>query len=199
MPATRPAVPRRTPRPFARLRAAAGLLAGLLALAGCGAGGDDATRAARDRAAARAGWTLELEDAGATHAAALERMDVFVAEDEGASEIFELRGAGVVLVGEIPADLAVGYEEAFERLVGRELVVAASGGDPRAPKTSSVTLGGVAAPVAGGTLRVEKVTGRWDGAEGDRTLHGTLELRVPSAGGERTVRGRFAVHVVTWG
>jgi hypothetical protein len=75
----------------------------------------------------------------------------------------------------------------------------ARGGDPSEPKSASVTLSGRAVPVAGGTLRIEQVTGRWSGSEGDRTLHGAVELRVPAAEGERAVRGRFAVHVVTWG
>jgi hypothetical protein len=73
------------------------------------------------------------------------------------------------------------------------------GGDPREPKSSSVMLGGVAMPVGGGTFTVNKITGKWAGSEGDRTLHGTVELRIPTSAGERIVTGAFAVHAVTWG
>jgi hypothetical protein len=172
----------------------------LALLAGCaGGGGGDAANAARDREAAKATWMLAIDDAGATHEAPLERMDVYLTEDDAEPEIFEIRGDGVVLVGRIPPEMAVGYGEEFENLVGKDLPIEASGGDPGDPKSSSVTILGMSAPVAGGTLHVEKFTGTWSGSEGDKTLHGVVELRVPAADGERTVRGRIAVHIVTWG
>jgi hypothetical protein len=171
-----------------------------LSLHGCSApAGDDAARAARDREQAESGWKLAIEDGGQAHELALGRMDIYLTEDEAYPEIFEILGEGVTLVGEFPAGVRVDYDEDFEKLVGQAIPVSASGGDPREPKSSSVTLGPLAAPVTGGSFTVEKVTGRWSGSEGDKTLHGTIELRIPSADGERTVRGRFAVHAVTWG
>jgi len=62
-----------------------------------------------------------------------------------------------------------------------------------------VTLSGTRLPVTGGSLTVEKVTGQWDGSEGDKTLWGTVELQVEGDDGARTLRGKFAVHAVTWG
>jgi hypothetical protein len=179
----------------------AGLAAAMLAavMTGCADGGGDAERAANDRAKARAAWTLTLTDQGATSTMALERMDIYVSENEGESEIFEIVGDGVVLVGEIPGAMAVGYDEAFANLLGKPVMIQMSGGDPREPKSSAVTLGGVSVPVSGGHFMVNRITGKWAGSEGDKTLHGTVELRIPGADGERTVTGAFAVHAVTWG
>ena len=182
---------------LARVRAVA-LTAVVLAVvaAGC-SGGGGAQNADRDREKAKAGWLLTLE--GGSGGLALERMDIFLSEDETDPEPFEIRGDGVQLVGLIPSSLAVGYEEDFAGLIGKSLTFDASGGDPSEPSNSSVTIDGVAWPVAGGTFTVEKLTGKWDGSEGDKTLHGSVELRVLGSAGERTVRGKMSVHVVTWG
>lgn len=73
------------------------------------------------------------------------------------------------------------------------------GGDPREEKDAFVTLNGLAFPVSGGSFTVQKVSGKWSGSEGDKTLHGTIELQLPGADGDRTVTGTFAVNAVTWG
>lgn len=171
--------------------------------AGCGAGagggggtGGEAA-AARDREKAKAGWLLKLEEFPS--ALALSRMDVFLTEDETAPEVFDIRGEGVRLVGMIPGTMQVGYGEAFDKLVGRSLAIDANGGDPSEPGVSSVTVDGVTYPVAGGTFTIEKLSGKWEGSEGDKTLHGSVELRLLGAEGDRTVRGTMSVHVVTWG
>ena len=39
-----------------------------------------------------------------------------------------------------------------------------------------MTVDGTRLSVMGGSLTVEKVTGKWDGSEGDKTLWGTVEL-----------------------
>jgi hypothetical protein len=169
-----------------------------ISLTSCsGTGGDSAT-AELARSEAKAGWKLAVDDAGMTSEMVLERMDIYLTED-GYPEYFEIHGQGVVLVGEIPTDFKVGYEEAFEKLIGKPIVLKAQGGDPREEKEASVTIGGIAQPVWGGTLTVQKVTGRWSGSEGDKTLHGTVELKVPGASGDRTVTGTFSVNAVTWG
>ena len=169
-----------------------------LGLAACGGSGD-VEDAARDRSSTSRDWKLVLDDEGTRHEIPMERMDIFLTEDESYCEIFEMRGEGVALVGEFPADIHVDYEAAFERLIGREIIIRRRGGDPREPKTSKVTLDGVVMPVTSGTFTVERLSGKWEGAEGDRTLHGTIELRIPGSDGERTLRGRFATLTVTWG
>lgn len=166
-------------------------------LSGCGGGADEAT-AARDREKAKTDWKLTLDDAGATSEMPIERMDIYLTE-EGYPELFEIRGSGVTLVGEFPRDVRVGYDEAFEKLIGKPVTILASGGDPREPKNSSVTIHGMGAPVVVGSFTVEKVTGKWSGSEGNKTIWGTIEVRIPGADAERTLRGRFAAHAVTWG
>jgi hypothetical protein len=170
--------------------------------AGCDAGGGagvEATAAAA-RAKAQRDWKLQLDWAGASTDLPLQRMDIYLVEEESQyPEIFEIHGEGAMLVGELPMDTHVGYEADYQKLVGKTVAIRPSGGDPREPKTSWVRLGGTQVPVSGGAFTIEKLTGKWEGSEGDRTYWGTLELRVPGADGERTVRGKFAVNCVTWG
>lgn len=189
---------------LARVRAVASTSVMLVALlgAGCSGGGGAGagageTAADRDREQAKAGWVLKLE--GSSAGLALGRMDVYLSEDEGAPEPFDIRGDGVRLVGLIPAALRVGYGEEFGKLVGQSLTFDPSGGDPSEPGNSSVFVDGVPYSVAGGSFTVENLTGRWEGSEGDKTLHGTVELRLLGTEGERTVRGTMAVNIVTWG
>ncbi len=178
--------------------AVVGLLGMTIALASCSSTGDDAATAELARTQAQATWKLAVDDAGATSEMALERMDIYLTEDEY-PEYFEIQGTGVVLVGEIPQELKVGYEEDFKKLVGKSIPLLARGGDPREEKDATVTINGLAYPVSGGSFTVQKVTGKWAGSEGDKTLHGTVELKLPGASGDRTVTGTFAVNAVTWG
>lgn len=167
--------------------------------AGCSGGGGDPDSAARDREKSKAEWVLVIEDGGAKSELPTEVMNIFLSENDDDPEPFEIVGTGVALAGSIPAAMRVGYGEEFAKLVGKPIPLAANGGDPSEPKSSSVTLNGVRYPVAGGTFTVERLSGKWEGSEGNRTLHGTVELRVVGADGERTVRGTMAVHAVTWG
>lgn len=181
----------------------AGAVLAALATAGCGAvSGDDAALAASARERSKAEWKLVVDWAGARHEMPVERMDIYVDdgdEEEEVPEIYEMVGEQMTLVGQFPRGIAVGYDEAFERLIGQAVPVFPSGGDPREPKQSFVTLGGRRVPVLGGTIRVERTGGRWSGTEGDKTVWGTIELRIPDAAGETTIRGRFAANAVTWG
>ena len=110
-----------------------------------------------------------------------------------------IEGTDAVLVGEFPMSAHVGYGQDWKAIFGVPIAISASGGDPRDPKTSWVRLNGTQVPVSGGTIRFEKITGKWDGSEGDKTLWGTIELRLPGADGDRTVTGRIATNAVTWG
>ena len=171
-----------------------------LALAGCDvSGGDTQVQAAHDRERSKADWKLTVEWAGGRHELPIERMDIFLTEDEEYPEIFEMLGEGLALVGEFPAGVSVDYDEAHENLIGKTVMIAPSGGDPREPKQSFVTLGGMRVPVLGGTFTVEQTRGKWAGSDGNKTISGTIELRIPGEGGETTIRGRFASHAVSWG
>jgi len=171
--------------------------AALIVLAfGCSNGANE-QQAAADREKASQTWKLELD--GSSDQLALRKMDIYLTEDDDYPEIFEIVGDGVTLVGFFPMDLHVGYEEDFAKLIGKPIPFLPRGGDPREEKTSAVQMNGLDYPVVGGTFTVEKITGKWAGSEGDKTVHGTLELKIPGADGERTVRGRFATNIITWG
>lgn len=165
------------------------------ALSGTACGPGQAT-AVEARAKAEASWKLEIEGAGAL---ALDRMDIYLVEDESEPEVFKLYGDDVTLVGEFPRGVHVGYEENLERLIGETLELVTEGGDPREPAEGYVTIDGRRVPVVGGTLEVVKVTGTWDGDDGDKTLWGNAELALEENGSRRTIRGTFAVHAVSWG
>ncbi len=168
-----------------------GSAAGVAAfLAACSPGGDSA-QAARDRERSKTEWKLVLEDG---RALALERMDIYLTE-EGYPNLFEISGAGATLVGTFPLGVTPDYEENFERLIGETITIAARGGDPREPKTSAISFGGTSTAIVGGSLTVDRVSGKWSGSDGNKTLHGTIELHTAAG----TLRGRFAVHAVTWG
>ena len=99
-----------------------------LAFTGC-SGGGEAEQAARDRAKAIEAWKLVLEDGGSIHEIPIERMDIYLTEDESSPEIYEIHGDGVTLVGEFPAGVHVDYQEAFENLIDRVLILAGPTGD----------------------------------------------------------------------
>jgi len=174
-------------------------LSGGVLSAGCAGSGHTEAQATAARAAAIPNWKIQLEWAGSTVEASIERMDIYLVDDESYPEIFEIMGDDAVLVGELPTTVHVGYGEDWQRIFGVPIAIRASGGDPRETKTSWVRLNGVQVPVSGGTIRFEKITGKWNGSEGDKTLWGTIELRVPGADGEKTVTGKIAANAVTWG
>ena len=180
-----------------RAHTATALAAALSGAALCGiACGPARSTAAEARASAEASWKLELEGASAL---VLERMDIYLVDDEREPEVFRLYGDGVTLVGEFPRGVHVGYEENLERLIGQTVALHAEGGNPQAPAEGYVRIDGGQVPVVGGSLTVEKVTGTWDGNDGDKTVWGTAELTLEQNGSRRTIRGTFAVHAVSWG
>ena len=183
-------------RAFSQICTATGIAVALVGPALSGTGCEPVPAPAESRASAEASWKLELEGTGAL---ALERMDIHLVEDESQPEVFTLYGDDVMLVGEFPRGVHVGYEENLERLIGQTVKLLGEERDPRAPADEYVTIDGGRVPVVGGTLKVEKVTGTWDGVDGDKTLWGTAELTLDQKGSRRTVRGTFAVHAVSWG
>jgi hypothetical protein len=184
---------------FRSIWAAIALAAALAA--GCSTGGDVGVEAvAAARAKAQRDWKIQMDWAGGPVEAKLDRMDIYLVEDETQSpEIFEINGEDATLVGEFPIDLHVGYEAEYKRLIGKTVKILPRGGDPRDPKTSWVRLGDMRVPVSGGTFTIEKITGKFDGSEGDMTCWGTIDLRVSGADGEVSVSGKLAVNCVTWG
>jgi hypothetical protein len=166
---------------------------GLLLASGC----EVATNASREETVKNFAQKLVLQVDGQSVELPLEKLDVFLTEEEEYPEIFELLGPGVALVGEFPVGVRVDYGEHWDLLVGKAIPIAAKGGDPRAEKTSSITLPGKpAANVVGGTFTVEKFDAGWDAKT---PLTGRIELQLATPDGEKTIRGTFAVLGTTWG
>lgn len=127
----------------------------------------------------------------------LEKLDIFLTEDEEYPEIYELHGSGVVLAGTFPKDVRVDYGDHWEQMVGKPITISLTGGDPRELKTSTLTLPGQAAmKVSGGTFTVEKFS---EGFDAKTPLNGRIEIKVESPDGEKTYCGTFTVKGTTWG
>jgi hypothetical protein len=169
-----------------------GAVLALLLVAACGG----SEEGGGEPLAAPVGWQLVLEIDGELVALPLARLDVHLVDDDEYPETWELHGEGVTLAGAFPLSVRVGYDQAFERLVGRRVPIGGeSGAGHAAPKPSTLALpDGRAIAVTGGWLEVERISPGASGPDGDLGAHGRLELRV---GGERTLRGRFAVRPVT--
>lgn len=164
------------------------LVASSLLLAGCPGGGGGGGAAAIANFKQR----LELQVDGKTVEVPLERLDVYLVEDESYSETFELVGPGVLLAGELPVH--VGYGDHWDKLVGKPVEVAAEGGDRASPEKSRLQLPGAAAPVpARGTFTIKGVQSGWDAKV---PLEGDIEVKLEDG---RTLQGKLFVLGTTWG
>jgi hypothetical protein len=175
------------------------LALGLLCAAGCGL--SEEADAAKDRESSKATWALVLKVDGADVKIPLKAMNVLLFKDEEYAKqnpsVFQIEGSGVQLIGEIAAADNVDYGEHWERLIHKMLTIKASGEFHRDPVDSKIALPGTPEiAVTGGTMFVEKFTGKWSGSEGNKTLSGKITLQLSDG---RTLEGTFAVHAVTWG
>jgi hypothetical protein len=171
----------------------------LLCAAGCGVSEEAA--AAKDRESSKATWALVLKVDGADVSIPLKVMNVLLFKDEEYAKqnpsVFAIEGNGVQLIGEIDAADNVDYGEHWERLVNKMLTIKASGQFHRDPVDSKIALPGTPEiAVTGGTMFVQKYTGKWSGSEGNKTLSGKITIQLSDG---RTLEGTFAVHAVTWG
>ena len=171
----------------------------LLCALGCGISEEAA--AAKDRESSKAAWALVLRVDGADVRIPLKVMNVLLFKDEEYAKqnpsVFQIEGSGVHLIGEIAAADNVDYGEHWERLVNEMLTIKASGEFHRDPVDSTITLPG--APeiaVTGGTMFIEKYTGKWTGSEGNKTISGKITIQLSDG---RRLEGTFAVHAVTRG
>jgi hypothetical protein len=139
----------------------------LLGAAGCGV--SDELAAAKDRESAKATWAMVLRVDGADVRIPLEVMNVLLFKDEEYAKehpsVFEIKGGGVHLIGEIAAADNVDYGEHWERLIDKTLTIKASGEFHRDAVESKIAIPGTAdIAVTGGTMFVEKYTGKWSPA-----------------------------------
>ena len=172
---------------------------GLLCAAGCGMSEEAA--AAKDRESSKATWALVLKVDGADVSIPLKVMNVLLFKDEEYAKqhpsVFQIEGSGVQLIGEIDAADNVDYGEHWERLVNKTLTIKASGEFRRDAVDSKIALPGTPEiAVTGGTMFVEKYSGKWAGSDGNKTLLGKISIQLSDG---RTLEGTFAVHAVTWG
>ena len=171
-----------------------------LLLASCG--GSEEENADKDHAAAKATWCFVLKIDGADVRIPLSEMNILLfKDDEYANQhptVFEIKGEGVHLIGEIPPAGNPGYGENIEKLVGHTLTIKPNGDFHRDPVESKITLPGKPEiGITSGSLSCEKKTGKWSGsANGDKTIHGKVKLTL---GDGRTIEGTFSVHAITWG
>jgi hypothetical protein len=143
---------------------------------------------------------MVLNHNGASVIIPLEVMNVYLVEDENYPEYFSIQGDGVVLGGDFPEGIHVGYDEQWKLLFGKSIVIGPRGGDPYDQQDSFIELSpGVRSRVAGGTLIFEKLSGRTAGSEGDLALTGRIMLIVETDAGAQNVMGTISVHCVTWG
>jgi hypothetical protein len=138
---------------------------------------------------------IVLQAAGGEIPFTIERLNLFLVEDDADAESFEFAGEGIRLVGQIPVDLRVGYNENWNVLIGKPISFSASNDAMEA--VSEIHLPGEAAcPVTGGTFTIHSA-GESDNAK--TPLSGELWLRCSTPAGERVLRGTFEVKGTTWG
>jgi len=187
---------RRTFGALARRSAVLLPLLATIALAGCSSN-EEADRA---QPSGRPASELRLIVAQEEVTLPLEMMDIFLAEDYAYPETFEMRGPGILLVGQFPLDVHVGYEANLEVLRGRDIALQPSGGGSFEPKASSLKLpGGARLAVLGGRFVVDESTGPREGVKGDGILSGRISIQVQDASGPTTLEGDFSVPATTWG
>lgn len=127
---------------------------------------------------------------------AIERLNVYLTEDERYPESFEFAGTGITLVGMIPVALHVGYEENWKALVGQPIAFSRSL-DSSVDSGSHIEIPGESRlPVIGGEFTVQEVG---EGFDAKVPLMGEIRVRCLTADGEREYRGTFQVKGTTWG
>ncbi|MCK6470295.1 MAG: hypothetical protein L6R28_01000 [Planctomycetes bacterium] len=147
-------------------------------------------------------WEVTLDVDGTETKLPVKLINVYLYDDDVTPESYQFEGEGTLLLGSFPKGVSVGYGEEWNVLIGKEIAISTTGGDPHAPgATSSLTLPGAGKlTVTGGSWKVEKYTGEFAGTDGDRTLHGTITIIAKTSGGEtKTYTGTFVVQCISWG
>ena len=179
----------------------ASILALGLVLSGCM--DSDEETANKAHAAAKATWAFVFTVDGAEVRIPLSEMNILLFKDDEYAKQhpspFQIKGEGVLLIGEIPPDASPGYDEKIENLVGKTLPIKTSGEyHHEGTIESKITMPGKPEiGILSGSLIGEKKSGKWAGSEnGDKTLHGKVKLTLRDG---RTIEGTFSVHAITWG
>jgi hypothetical protein len=126
---------------------------------------------------------------------AIERLNVYLVEDESYPESFEFAGESITLVGKFPLSLHVGYDENWGVLVGKPIPFARSH-DLDDASSQIHFAGETPCPVTSGAFTIHEVGANEDAKT---PLRGELWLRCTTPEGERVLRGTFNVKGTTWG
>jgi len=128
---------------------------------------------------------------------AVDRLNVYLTEDEKYPESFEFEGDDISLVGTIPVSLHVGGDENWHALVGQTISLSRSIDDSSVDSGSYIRIPGESlVPVIGGDFTVRAVG---EGGNAKTPLTGEIRLRCMTPAGEREYRGTFQVKGTTWG
>lgn len=127
----------------------------------------------------------------------VDRLNVYLTEDEKYPESFEFEGDDISLVGTIPITLHVGYGGNWRTLVGQTISLSRSIDDSSVDSGSYIRIPGESlVPVIGGEFTVREVG---EGEDAKTPLAGDIRLRCMTPAGEREYRGTFQVKGTTWG
>ena len=128
---------------------------------------------------------------------ALDRLDIFLTDDDKFPETFQLRGPNVIVVGKFPIEIRIGDAENWEALVKQEIPISATGGDPGNETESTVILPGLGkVPVTEGSFTIESYD---PGFDAKTPLTGRIQLKIWGPRGEKTIEGTISVLGTTWG
>jgi len=127
----------------------------------------------------------------------VQRLNVYLVDNENYPESFEFEGDGLTLTGSIPVQRRVGYGENWRALVGTTIPFACGFDGNSGQAVATVQMpGGPAMRVVSGAFTVQEVGETYDA----RTpLAGQLWLRCRTAAGEQEFHGTFRVQGTTWG
>lgn len=127
----------------------------------------------------------------------VERLNVYLTEDEKYPEAFEFEGEDISLVGLLPTGLRVGYDDNWKALTGHTIPFSRSLDDATADSGSHLRIPGESLlPVTGGEFTIQEVG---EGADAKTPLAGEIRVRCLTPAGEREYRGTFRVRGTTWG
>jgi len=152
-------------------------------------------------------WKAVFQVNGQTVTFPVKIMNIYLVEEEYESqypEAFEIVGPNIHLVGTFPMDLRVGYEEDLNRLLEQPIFIKIQLGNAEdygiESSYSTIELpGDVQRYIKSGRIDFKKLTGKYGGQDGDRTLSGEIIITYDSDEGPRTITGQITVHAVSWG
>jgi hypothetical protein len=143
------------------------------------------------------GQQIVLQGAHGEVPFAVERLNVYLTEDDQYPESFEFEGKDISLVGLIPTALHVGYDEDWSVLVGHPIAFSRNIDDNSADSGSHIRIPGESlTPVVGGEFTIQEVG---EGSDAKTPLIGEIRLKCMTPAGEREYRGTFKVKGTTWG